>query len=134
MGLEKKTNNNIYLKYSEMEKGDTLKDVVYDGFYQGGKFNSITHYFIDNDSGAVYGLPGCKELNVKLANIDKGIPVEVTFNGKEEIKTKHGISNVIHVWVRADLGNGLEDIRLQKGDISDAEEGIDSSAEDSYRA
>lgn len=82
-----------FVKYSELKAGETL--VV--GFFQGTelvpsydkKSQVPQHTFVDEDEKIVK-LNSAGQLNAILKNVQPGAFLEVTFLGKEKIKTKDG--------------------------------------------
>jgi len=78
---------------------------TYEGYFQGGKFNSITHYLILDKGGVQMksgddilkasdgdkvGISGTTKLNAALTGVARGSKVSINFAGFKEFQTKAG--------------------------------------------
>jgi hypothetical protein len=130
MGFEIQENNITFYELSDLEKGMALT-AIYTGSTQGGEYNTLTHYFQEDD-GAKIGLNGCADLDKRLALVSENTPVKVVYNGMKKIETKHGITNAHNFWIEAANEEGVLKPVLLGNAV--AQPVAEASDEDSLRA
>lgn len=94
-----------FTKASLLKKSGEVLTGTYEGYHQGGKFNSITHYlileaggvqmksqdeFTKAKDGDKIGISGAKKLNEALQGVARGSKIEISFDGFKEFQTKKG--------------------------------------------
>lgn len=133
MGFEIQESNTTYYKIADLQKGMAL-NAIYTGSTQGGEYNTMTHYFQEED-GSKIGLNGCADLDKRLALVNENTLVKIVYNGMKQITTKHGQVKSHNFWVEAaDEAGILKPVLLGSVEVNSSSKAAESNDEDSLRA